>query len=126
MKVRFVDVVRYSDPDISSHAALVLLKKKYKSMKTKSDRPKWRIWLSFRNRFLSRMSKQGTLTCFYCGKSPLYKNSRITPRDLQATIDHIVPRSKGGKEFDYSNLAVCCYDCNNKKGDKSLEDFTGG
>jgi 5-methylcytosine-specific restriction endonuclease McrA len=47
-------------------------------------------------------------TCAYCG---------CTPRVL--TLDHIVPRSKGG--FDVkSNLAAVCQRCNRSKGSRPL------
>jgi len=34
-----------------------------------------------------------------------------------ATIDHIIPRSRGGNT-SYENCVACCKPCNNKKGDK--------
>jgi 5-methylcytosine-specific restriction endonuclease McrA len=46
--------------------------------------------------------------CQYCG----------TTKDL--TIDHIIPRSKGGKST-WTNLVTACKKCNTKKGDHSLE-----
>lgn len=46
--------------------------------------------------------------CQYCGST----------RHL--TIDHVIPKSKGGSE-DWSNLVVACSQCNTKKGDKLLE-----
>ena len=36
------------------------------------------------------------------------------------TIDHIIPKCKGGKDT-YLNLVVACNSCNTKKGDKLLE-----
>jgi 5-methylcytosine-specific restriction endonuclease McrA len=48
-------------------------------------------------------------TCFYCGK-------------YGDTIDHKVPRSKGG--FSTPKNCVCaCYDCNQDKGSMNLKDF---
>ena len=38
-----------------------------------------------------------------------------------ATIDHVLPRSKGGSGR-MSNLKMACYDCNHKKSDKILTD----
>lgn len=32
------------------------------------------------------------------------------------TIDHIIPKSKGGHKTDLSNLVPCCNTCNTKKG----------
>ncbi|MEO9964420.1 MAG: HNH endonuclease [Reichenbachiella sp.] len=46
--------------------------------------------------------------CQYCG----------TDRDL--TLDHLVPRSKGGKST-WNNLVTACKSCNAKKGNDSLE-----
>jgi 5-methylcytosine-specific restriction endonuclease McrA len=48
--------------------------------------------------------------CAYCGvKLPVSK----------LTIDHIQPKSKGGKDT-WENLVSCCSPCNMEKGDKSL------
>lgn len=46
--------------------------------------------------------------CQYCG----------TTKDL--TLDHLIPRSKGGKS-SWTNLVTACKKCNSKKGDNSLE-----
>ncbi len=46
--------------------------------------------------------------CQYCGST----------RHL--TIDHVIPKSKGGGE-NWDNLVVACSSCNTKKGDKFLE-----
>lgn len=43
--------------------------------------------------------------CAYCGKML---------RDNELTIDHVVPRSKGGK-WSWNNLVTCCTQCNRKK-----------
>lgn len=46
--------------------------------------------------------------CQYCGST---KN---------LTIDHIIPRSKGGGNT-WENLVTACHSCNTHKGDKLLE-----
>jgi len=46
-------------------------------------------------------------TCQYCGHAS---------RDL--TIDHVVPRRKGGGST-WDNLVACCAKCNNLKADKT-------
>jgi len=45
--------------------------------------------------------------CAYCGRS-----------DLPLTIDHIVPKAKGGTD-SWENLICACTLCNNKKGDRT-------
>lgn len=37
------------------------------------------------------------------------------------TIDHVIPRSRGGGNT-WENLATCCSPCNVKKGDRTLEE----
>jgi 5-methylcytosine-specific restriction endonuclease McrA len=46
--------------------------------------------------------------CQYCGAT------------RKLTIDHVIPKSKGGSD-DWDNLVVACSSCNTKKGDKYLE-----
>jgi len=48
-------------------------------------------------------------TCQYCSKE---EESRVL------TIDHVVPRSKGGKNT-WENLVTACKKCNQKKGNKT-------
>src|SRR5579883_1363385 len=49
-------------------------------------------------------------TCQYCGKHA---------RDL--TLDHIIPRSRGGQST-WENLVACCKICNGKKGNRLLKE----
>lgn len=56
------------------------------------------------------VSRRGVLRrdgsrCAYCGGSA-------------STIDHVLPRSRGGKET-WENLVACCLRCNNAKGDRT-------
>lgn len=70
----------------------------------------------------------GDLHCMYCDKGPLRiydisgNGPKFNPKD-GATVDHKQPQSKGGDKFNYSNLAVCCYKCNQAKGNISYEDW---
>lgn len=48
--------------------------------------------------------------CGYCGRS-----------DLPLTIDHIIPKSRGGRDT-WDNLVAACLLCNNKKGDKTPDE----
>jgi len=48
-------------------------------------------------------------TCQYCG--------RRMPRS-EVTIDHVIPRSRGGID-SWENLVLACVDCNVKKGNRT-------
>jgi 5-methylcytosine-specific restriction endonuclease McrA len=59
-------------------------------------------------------------------KSVIYRDKGIcqycnTKIEKDITIDHILPKSKGGIS-SFTNCVVCCKSCNNKKGDKFLQD----
>lgn len=67
-------------------------------------------------------SRKGVLirdeyTCIYCGAEPgsLQSGKVLSKNDF--TIDHIVPRSRGGKDT-WSNTACSCARCNHRKGDR--------
>jgi hypothetical protein len=62
-----------------------------------------------------RFSKKAVFTrdnyqCQYCGC--------ILPRP---TLDHIIPRCKGG-ENTWTNVVTACHACNNKKGDRPIRE----
>ncbi len=59
-----------------------------------------------------KLSRRGILTrdnytCQYCGK-----------RTRNLTIDHVIPRERGGKHT-WENLVACCPECNHKKGNRT-------
>jgi 5-methylcytosine-specific restriction endonuclease McrA len=47
--------------------------------------------------------------CQYCGTSS------------NLTVDHMMPRSRGGEDT-WENLVTACIKCNNKKGDRTPEE----
>lgn len=54
-------------------------------------------------------------SCQYCGK-------KLTPQTM--TYDHVIPRSKWKKETTptcWDNIVCACFDCNQKKGNKTIE-----
>ena len=136
----------YDDPTSSkSPSSGVLLKRDLKNKEEFTDEPievrnNIRLKVRMNNlKFLKDKAKDGELRCEYCDKGPL-KVYDVEPgqfsddpkakrnwkfnKDDGATCDHKISQSKGGDKFDYSNLAVCCYDCNKKKGNMSYEDWT--
>lgn len=50
--------------------------------------------------------------CAYCQKNISYR---------KATYDHIIPKSKGGPT-SWTNIAICCIDCNFVKKDRTPEE----
>ena len=48
--------------------------------------------------------------CAYCGAT-----------HLPLTLDHVIPRVRGGSN-DWDNLVCCCTVCNNRKGDHKPEE----
>ena len=108
-------------PHVASLAALVSLSKVYGDMELKQ-------WLSYRNQILDeQIASEGTPVCVYCGMRDLLKDPipgvRRYPANL-ATIDHVMPVSKGGGKFDRDNCVVACYSCNQKKKDILPEDWS--
>lgn len=52
--------------------------------------------------------KRDQYRCQYCGISPDYDES---------TLDHIIPKSRGG-ETSWTNCVLACYRCNSQKADR--------
>ena len=75
--------------------------------------------------FLKKQAEKGELRCEYCNEGPLrvYDFKEQFNKIDGATADHKNPISRGGDVFDYSNLAVCCFKCNNDKDNMSYEDW---
>lgn len=67
------------------------------------------IHLPYKDILLTRKNilRRDKHKCSYCGRS-----------DLPLTIDHILPRARGGEDT-WENLAAACLPCNNKKGDRT-------
>jgi 5-methylcytosine-specific restriction endonuclease McrA len=70
------------------------------------------IRVKFKNVELSRRNilRRDNNQCQYCGKT-------TTP----LTLDHIIPRSRGGMDT-WDNLVIACIRCNNRKGNQTPEE----
>lgn len=66
------------------------------------------INLPYRGVVLTRQNvfKRDRFACQYCGSAKTL------------TLDHIIPRSKGGKT-SWANLVTACQPCNTRKGDRT-------
>jgi len=65
--------------------------------------PQAKVYLSRKN-----IHRRDGHTCQYCGTSV----------EGNGTIDHVLPRSRGGQNT-WENLVSCCVKCNMKKGDST-------
>jgi len=54
--------------------------------------------------------KRDGYTCQYCGT-----------KEGVMTVDHVIPKTRGGKD-DWTNLVCACVKCNNKKGNRTLKE----
>jgi 5-methylcytosine-specific restriction endonuclease McrA len=52
-------------------------------------------------------------TCQYCGV--------VLPAG-ELTLDHVIPRSRGGNST-WENLVACCHGCNRRKGNRMLNEL---
>jgi hypothetical protein len=77
--------------------------------KKKSD---MRNEIRYNKRF--EILERDNFTCQYCGRS------REKYPDIELTVDHKIPLSKGGSNDDH-NLITACYDCNEGKKDRLLD-----
>lgn len=66
--------------------------------------PKRKVAFTRRNLF-----RRDNFTCQYCGNQQ---------RGDQLTIDHVLPRSRGGQST-WSNCVLACSDCNSRKADRT-------
>ena len=60
-------------------------------------------------------------TCYYCEREFTFKNFGEGNAVIK-TIDHIIPKNKGGVD-KYINTVYSCKHCNNLKGNLSLYEF---
>lgn len=65
------------------------------------------------NRYLEILRRGDRDICFYC---------HIDMTDLNRTLDHVIPKAKGGTN-DLWNLCLSCNNCNRLKADQSAHEF---
>ena len=60
----------------------------------------------------------------YRERFPFCRQCSIEGRtSLTEVVDHIVPRSQGGKDYDENNLQPLCHACHNRKRQKERTDI---
>jgi 5-methylcytosine-specific restriction endonuclease McrA len=72
------------------------------------------IHIPFERKSLSRKNilLRDHNTCQYCGHI-------FPPQEL--TLDHVLPRARGG-DSNWDNLVACCRRCNNRKGNRTPDE----
>jgi 5-methylcytosine-specific restriction endonuclease McrA len=98
----------------------LVVKNEKKKINTVSDSFPWPsvirlndyIKIPYKKIILTRRNilKRDGHKCAYCGRG-----------DLPLTIDHVVPRSRGGAD-SWENLVAACLPCNNRKGNRTAEE----
>ncbi len=75
-----------------------------------SDPDRQRLWNNVKSRLLKERD-----VCRYC-------RQRFKPHQRRATLDHIMPRLRGGDDSE-GNLTLCCRQCNREKGTFTLAEW---
>ena len=86
---------------VHSPSVVLLVPEQIRLTKTDTERV-WRVPPVNRREVLRRDKH----TCQYCGSTK------------QLTLDHVIPRSKGGKHT-WDNVVIACESCNSRKGDRT-------
>ena len=71
----------------------------------------------------ARWSRMGVFhrdgfTCIYCGIQPGDQQKGVVMTSRDFTLDHILPKSRGGRN-SWGNTACACARCNQRKGDRT-------
>lgn len=114
-------VIYPPEPHIQSFAALLLIKNEYASLDPEANPAiNWKIFKRRKKQMLKKQFAQyGKYICAYCKRDDLTIDiAQSSPR--RVTIDHIIPLSRGGSLTSKLNMAICCFSCNNKKGNLVL------
>lgn len=61
-----------------------------------------------------RVWRRDRFICFYCGENLAGEYQNRGTRRCRLTVDHKIPRHKGGLT-NMENLVTCCFECNQKK-----------
>jgi 5-methylcytosine-specific restriction endonuclease McrA len=76
------------------------------------DGPEYQAFKAAGRRRL-RVMDRDKYTCYYCG--------RICRKE-EIEVDHLIPRSRGGKD-NLDNLVTACHGCNQAKGDLLFDEW---
>jgi len=121
---RIIDPITYQVHDIDSWDSLSKASDDFEDVRIRSERlalvpPEVILLTAYRGLGVrsvifsrSNLFKRDRFTCQYCGDRP---------RTADLTIDHILPRCRGGKS-SWDNCVVACFRCNGRKADQTPEE----
>jgi 5-methylcytosine-specific restriction endonuclease McrA len=75
-----------------------------------------------RQKLFDRIFDREGRCCSYCGIETRRRRRGLHGAADLATLDHIVPRSQGGRICE-ENLVLACQSCNNERGVMDAETF---
>jgi hypothetical protein len=81
-------------------------------------------FMALTGRYISpkiKQQKREAKYCFYCFRSLIDQNCKKLSINAK-TIDHFIPLTKGGTNFQY-NIVICCHQCNALKADFLPNEF---
>lgn len=76
----------------------------------------------YRQKLIEGMIAGNGGQCSYCKVEVRLNWMEYEKHDNDATVDHIIPKARGGKN-SHSNYALACRRCNHAKGDRSVAEF---
>lgn len=77
---------------------------------------------AWRLKMIQRLIADYGAYCHYCPTPVRLRVAFTEHSPTDATLDHKIPRAKGGTN-DYENLLLSCWSCNNAKGDQDYDEF---
>ena len=87
--------------------------------------PESRPWHQVRRQIFGEAFSREGGRCYWCGRQ-VHTHERRAPwhplRPDHATLDHLLPQSKGGLDT-LSNVVLACNACNHERGDMSAKAF---
>lgn len=66
----------------------------------------------------TRLAEAQNWKCCWCGNHM----TAVRNKRNSTTTEHVIPKSKGGADHE-DNFAVACVRCNNKRGDRDVEEY---
>ena len=103
-KAEPLDLIRGKGYRVHSPSVVILVPEQIRLTMTDAERV-WRVPPVNRREVLRRDKH----TCQYCGSTK------------QLTLDHVIPRSKGGNH-SWDNVVTACERCNSRKGDRTPQE----